>query len=437
MNFLWPVLSLLIAINDVHTTFTKDTRCGETKGCFSDCSPECTYLIAWTNGTTAVTFTIQVELDTNADQYGAFGLSSSRSMEEASVTACIMTDSGGTFNYANSYNAAGYSRSPITSPTNGLSSLMAAYSNSVLTCTFDRTITNSDNKVFDLSIDYYILYAKGSGGITQHTASDRAVSSVKVDLQSNTDLGASEDELVRIKAHGGLAIMAWLCVINIGYIIARYYKPLWSGKKVLGADIWFLIHRIMMVSGAVLAITSFGVIIQGHFHVGENNFEKAHPYIGVLVFCFVIINPILGILRPDKASKYRPVFYWFHYCIGVVVIVLALTNIYIGIRLRKAATSRKAYYIFIAYEVFQIAMIIVLEVLRSKGIMANKGVNSDHEMKEFIGDQIDPGTSRLAIQRKPYAWTPKLILLCVHLVVTVSLSVAITGIVAGTSSSAD
>jgi hypothetical protein len=36
---------------------------------------------------------------------------------------------------------------------------------------------------------------------------------------------------------GGLAIMAWLCVINIGYIIARYYKPLWSGKKVLGADI--------------------------------------------------------------------------------------------------------------------------------------------------------------------------------------------------------
>jgi len=28
------------------------------------------------------------------------------------------------------------------------------------------------------------------------------VSSVKVDLQSNTDLGASEDELVRIKAHG-------------------------------------------------------------------------------------------------------------------------------------------------------------------------------------------------------------------------------------------
>ena len=52
-----------------------------------------------------------------------------------------------------------------------------------------------------------------------------------------------------------------------------------------------------------------------------------------------------------------------------------MTNIYIGIRLKKAATSRKAYYIFIAYEVFQVAMIIVLEVLRIKENMANKGVN--------------------------------------------------------------
>ena len=53
-----------------------------------------------------------------------------------------------------------------------------------------------------------------------------------------------------------------------------------------------------------------------------------------------------------------------------------MINIFIGIRLEKAATSSKAYYIFIVYEVFQVAMIIVLEVLRIKENMANKGVNS-------------------------------------------------------------
>jgi hypothetical protein len=43
---------------------------------------------------------------------------------------------------------------------------------------------------------------------------------------------------------------------------------------------------------------------------------------------------------------------------------ISVINIFIGIRLEKAATSSTAYYIFIVYEVFQVAIIIVLEVLR-------------------------------------------------------------------------
>ena len=52
-----------------------------------------------------------------------------------------------------------------------------------------------------------------------------------------------------------------------------------------------------------------------------------------------------------------------------------MINIFIGIRLEKAATSSTAYYIFIVYEVFQVTMIIVLEVLRIKENKANKGVS--------------------------------------------------------------
>jgi hypothetical protein len=48
--------------------------------------------------------------------------------------------------------------------------------------------------------------------------------------------------------------MAWLCVINIGYIIARYYKPLWSGKKVLGADIWFLVNFVVYLRLFVIVL---------------------------------------------------------------------------------------------------------------------------------------------------------------------------------------
>jgi len=58
---------------------------------------------------------------------------------------------------------------------------------------------------------------------------DRAVSSVKVDLQSNTDLGASEDELVRIKAHGK-SVWSEIMIIGMGH----------TGTVFVWADTWFL-----------------------------------------------------------------------------------------------------------------------------------------------------------------------------------------------------
>ena len=68
---------------------------------------------------------------------------------------------------------------------------------------------------------------------------------------------------------GGLAIMAWLCVINIGYIIARYYKPLWSGKKVLGADIWFLVNFVVYsrLFVIVLIVDIIELHVYKHFEI--------------------------------------------------------------------------------------------------------------------------------------------------------------------------
>ena len=43
---------------------------------------------------------------------------------------------------------------------------------------------------------------------------------------------------------------------------------------------------------------------------------------------------------------------------------ISVINIFIGIRLEEAANDCSAYYMFIAYEVFQVTMIVVLEVLR-------------------------------------------------------------------------
>lgn len=439
MNVLLLWLCFLI---DTHALFTPDSDCGKTKGCYSDCGDDgTTFLISWTSDSTAVNFTIQVELSSNADQYGAVGLSTSpQSMGDTSVTSCLMTNSNSAFTVQNSYNT-GRTNTPIApNPTDGLSGTTGSYIGNLFTCSFARTIANSNSQVFNLNNDYYILYARGtvSGGntIQQHAPSGRSFSAVKVDLQSLTNVCAGVD--MRVKAHGCIAIIAWMILANLGYFIARYYKPLWSSKKVFGSDIWFLIHRVLMVSAAVLTIISFGVIIQGKFTVGSNSFERSHPYIGIIVFCFVIINPIIGLLRPDKQSKYRPVFYWVHYCIGAGVLILGLINIFIGIRLEEADTSNQAYYVFLGYESFQIAMIVVLEVLKYIEGKKAKNVESDREMKAVHSDGVaDKEETKKDKEDLPYAWTAKLILLCVHVIVTVILPLAVVGIVATSTSSTD
>ena len=43
---------------------------------------------------------------------------------------------------------------------------------------------------------------------------------------------------------GSIAIIAWMCFINIGSIIVRWYKPLWSGKIILGSAVWFIVSTV-------------------------------------------------------------------------------------------------------------------------------------------------------------------------------------------------
>lgn len=38
------------------------------------------------------------------------------------------------------------------------------------------------------------------------------------------------------------------------------------------------------------------------FQVGSNNFERSHPYIGIIVFCFVIINVSVAYLMSVRLT---------------------------------------------------------------------------------------------------------------------------------------
>ncbi|XP_071129887.1 putative ferric-chelate reductase 1 [Mytilus edulis] len=185
-------ICILYLLNNVNLVngFSKDSTCGGTHGCWGDCDGGCSFLLTWMSSGSGVNFKMKASLSTNADQWAGFGISTSASMQNASVTSCLMTSSGASFNPENSYNAAsGNTNSVVSSPLNGLTATGATYADNILTCELSRTNTNSDAEVFDLTTDYYILFAKGtlSGGTkNQHTFTDKTA--VLVSFQATQDL---------------------------------------------------------------------------------------------------------------------------------------------------------------------------------------------------------------------------------------------------------
>ncbi|CAC5406827.1 unnamed protein product [Mytilus coruscus] len=345
------VIGILLAIYSTHANaFSINPECGETKGCYSDCDngQSCTYLISWLSGNTSTEFTIQATLSTNTDHYVCFGLSPTQTMDDASVSSCLMSNNG-SISYENSYN-------------DGHHNIL---------------VTNEQNSKHD----------------------KYSLSSQKVDLKSVAEVGQGEPS--RIKAHGSIAIIAWMCFMNIGNIIVRYFKPLWSSKHIFGSAVWFQVHRLLMSIGAVLTITSICVIIRGS------------------------LKPILGILRPDMDSKYRPVFYCAHYIVGLGSLILGPVNIFIGIQLKKANVTRTAFYFLIVHEVMKCLMIVILEVLliKEKNIVKQEEkyrLNSNEMHKIPKDNKSSP--QNIEDDRPPYAWRVRKILLSVHVFIALTFT---------------
>ncbi|VDI13731.1 Hypothetical predicted protein [Mytilus galloprovincialis] len=188
--------------------FSADSACGGTHGCWGDCKGNCSYLLMWKPAVSGVTFTMKShyhQMTTN----GQVSILTA-SMQDSSVTSCLMTNSAQLFTPENSYNMAGQKiNMVVTHPTNGLTDTSASYNNGILTCSLTRSNKNSDPKVFDLTPDYYILFARGtiSGG-NKEKHSFTAKSSSVVDFQSTKDLSVgSASDVAMIKPFKSILVM--------------------------------------------------------------------------------------------------------------------------------------------------------------------------------------------------------------------------------------
>ncbi|KAJ4893113.1 Cytochrome b561 and DOMON domain-containing protein [Raphanus sativus] len=213
----------------------------------------------------------------------------------------------------------------------------------------DLSIVNGSLKVESVSSRIYmsfqltadvprpsLLYALGPAGffptspgfgLREHR--DMTTTTVDYNTGSQTVVKGSPYSKLR-KTHGLLNMFGWGILIIIGALVARHMKQ-WKPT-------WFYAHIALQTTGFILGLTGIicGLVLENR--TKANNVSK-HKGLGITILVMGILQVLALLARPDKDSKYRKYWNWYHHNVGRVMIILAISNIFYGIHLGKAGSS--------------------------------------------------------------------------------------------------
>lgn len=157
--------------------------------------------------------------------------------------------------------------------------------------------------------------------------------SISFDFSVGTSSASSYPYQLK-RSHGILNIFGWGVLLPIGAIVARYFKR--SGP------LWFYIHAMVQFIGFIIGLAGVvaGVALYDKLHANVS----AHRGLGIFILVLGILQVIAFFLRPDKDSKIRRYWNWYHHWFGRLALLLATVNIFLGIQVGGAGTSWKVGY---------------------------------------------------------------------------------------------
>uniref|UniRef100_K1RP14 Putative ferric-chelate reductase 1 n=1 Tax=Magallana gigas TaxID=29159 RepID=K1RP14_MAGGI len=381
---------------------TMDHRCGDTRGCFVNCEGnDCQYVVSWHYRPEYVDFSITRKVTGGGSKWLAIGFSSDPKMGDDDVLHCL-SDSAGHVTVARSYNQ-GTSNQPIANSQEGISSVIGSYNDGVFRCSFrySQVRPDPDNRVkrqgtsrpmIDLHQHRHLMLGDGPafGDILAMHKENPLVTAEMVNLQS-TDIIGDVARYPLVKVHGCLMILAWIFCTGVGLVFARFYKPVWSNRTILGLKVWFQFHRGLMVTTLVLTLVGFIIIFveaNGYSKISApigKGYVASHPILGIIVTVLTVTNPIMALFRPGPKDKNRPIFNWAHWAVGMAAHILGVITICFGVELQKVGAPKYTVYVVIGYIVYHVLMEITLKIYDLFAERQNSARIEHMEMKNGNG----------------------------------------------------
>jgi len=333
----------------------------------------------------------------------SLGFSYNNLMPSTSVIDCILVPGTTAPMAQSSYNGM-YVNNVLSPPNIGLTVLSTSYSNGMTQCNVMRPLTGVNNpQVYNLNTPWYLLIASGAvdayGNKQPHAATNMLASSAPVNLllANNGSVGSGPSsprcDICLKRAHGILMITAWVLVVSTSIIIARYFRTAWPGKKICGEDVWFAIHRFMMLLALALTISGFIIIYianMGRLSAYSSDMPHyfwVHAPLGICVMILVIINPLMAAFRCHPGKRFRPIFNWLHWLVGTSCHIIALINLFFGAKIGEIyppshISHIAIFWILIAFVAFHFVVEIILIIDRCIVEARSKSFQVEIEMSK-------------------------------------------------------
>ncbi|KAJ8559414.1 hypothetical protein K7X08_003472 [Anisodus acutangulus] len=205
-----------------------------------------------------------------------------------------------------------------------------------------------------------LIYSIGPAGMLPFTTDFRlSEHQDHTSTSLNYNTGQSETKTLYAnlrRSHGLLNMFGWAIFMPIGVMVARYlrhYDP-----------IWFYSHTTIQSVGFILGFAGIisGLVLNGRL---QNNVNR-HKGLGIFILVLGCLQVIAILVRPDKESKKRKYWNWYHYITGRLLIFLAAINVFYGIHLGNAGSSWKAVFSMVLVVLFIIAAVLEIRMWKRK-----------------------------------------------------------------------
>lgn len=205
-----------------------------------------------------------------------------------------------------------------------------------------------------------LIYSVGPTGMLPSTADYRLrehQDHTSTSLNYNTGQSETKTPYANLRrSHGLLNMFGWGIFMPIGVMVARYlrqYDP-----------IWFYSHTTIQSLGFILGFAGVisGLVLNSRL---QNNVNR-HKGLGIFILLLGCLQVIAILVRPDKESKIRKYWNWYHYITGRILIFLATINVFYGIHLGNAGSSWNAGFSIVLVILFITALMLEIKMWKRK-----------------------------------------------------------------------